>query len=429
MKNTVIALSALAGTALSTPLVTGLDFAQINAVVATAVTTGAPVLPTSTAYAQAAAVSEASDEVTDPVTTALKVKRWWWWNYQTSSSTSTSCTTTTTSRASTSTAVTTATSTSATSTAATSTSTSSSTTVEAAATTVGPYCTALPTGSGPVPSPDTDSAFLSYSAFHSSASAAAAPTGVPANYNLNFTDLNGATQLSTYLTYKTLDTYNAKSCADFCDATSLCTGFNIYFERDPSKDGNTGDCLSADLASTTNIKCALFGSSVSKDSATNAGQWRNNFHVVITGSNGYNKAPAVVSPPDCNKGSKNSGWKSGSKCGGSGMMVKSGNLIGQRFFSGPFDPSLCAAYAEAQVALNQKAASWWNLWTYQPCNSFNAVALIKNKITVGTYCSLFNVDVSSNTCSYNGGKSGSDSFEISFSFNYALKTYDNGRRS
>ncbi|KAH7034272.1 hypothetical protein B0J12DRAFT_536957, partial [Macrophomina phaseolina] len=275
-------------------------------------------------------------------------------------------------------------------------------------------CTDLPKGAGVVPSPDTDSGFLAYSDFHKAAASAAVPSG----YSLNFSDLNAATIISTYLTYKTLDTYDTKACADFCDSTNLCTAFNVYFERDPSKDGNTGECLNADLASTTNIKCSLFGSSVSKESATNDGQYRNKFHVVITGSNGYNKLPAVVTPPDCNKGSKNNGWKPGNKCSGNGMMVKAGNLIGQRFFSGPFNPALCSAYAEAQVSINKASANIWNLWTYQPCNSFNAVAVVKNKITVGTYCSLFNTDISSNTCSYTGGRSGSDSFEISFSFNY-----------
>lgn len=412
MKNAVLALSALFGTALSSPLVTGLDFAQINDVVATAIVTGAPVGATATSsYADASAVNAASSAATTAISAAYKVKRHF--RTSTSTSTSTSCTTTSTS------------SSTSTSTSSSSTSTSTSAIVDVSVpTSTSPFCTALATGAGPVPTPDTASAFLAYAPFHASATAQAA--AVPTNYDLSFTDQNGATQLSTYLTYKTLDTYSASSCAAFCDATALCTGFNIYFERDPSMDGNADICLLADLASTTNIKCALFGSSVSVDSATNTGQYRNLFQVVITGSNGYNKKAAVVTPPSCNSGSKNNGWKSGTKCNGGGVMIKAGALVGQRFFAGPYNPAQCAAYAEAQVAKNKAAAGWWTLFRYQPCNSFNAVAVVKNKMTVGTYCSLFNVDVSASTCSYTGGKSGSDSFEVSFSNNYACKTYDNG---
>ncbi|GME47386.1 hypothetical protein GTA08_BOTSDO11651 [Neofusicoccum parvum] len=406
MKNTFIALSALAGTALSTPLVTGIDFAQVNEVVATAITTGAPVIPTATAtYAQSSAITEASADASTVVASALQ-KRFY---------KPTSCSTSTTSSS-------TSSSSSSSSSVAVS---SSAATTTAASTSAFPYCTSLATGAGAIPTPDTASAFLAYAPFHASASAAAA-TAVPTNYLSNFTDLNGATQLSSYLTYKTMDTYSAQTCADFCDATSLCTSFNIYFERDPSMDGNDDVCMLSTLPSTTNIKCALFGGSVSSDSATNTGQWRNQFQVVITGSNGYNKKPAVVTPPDCNKGSKNNGWKSGTKCSGGGAIIKAGALMGQRFFSGPYDPSLCAAYAEAQVAINKKSASIWTLWRYQPCNSFNAYAVIKNKKTVGTYCSLFNVDVTASTSTYFGGKSGQDTFAVDNSNVYACKTYDNG---
>ncbi|KAL0256607.1 hypothetical protein SLS55_009002 [Diplodia seriata] len=413
MRNTVLALSALAGTALSNPLVTGLDFAQINDVVATAITTGAPIVASATSsYVGASAIDAASAAATVAVSAAVKVKR----HFYTSTSTTSCTTSTSTSSSSASTsvvAVTTSTSTSAAAAVVLPTSTSL-------------FCTSLATGAGPIPTPDSASAFQAYAPFHASATAQAAAAALPTNYDLSFTDLGGATQLSTYLTYKTLASYSAKDCAAFCDATALCTGFNIYFERDPTMDGNTGACLDAALASTTNIKCALFGGSVSAASATNAGQYRNAFQVVVAGSNGYSKKAAAVSPPDCNAGSANAGWKAGQTCRGSGVMVRAGALVGQRFFAGPYNPAQCAAYAEAQTAKNKAAAGWWSLFRYQPCNSFNAVALVKNGRSVGTYCSLFNVDVSAQTCSYAGGRSGADSFEVSLSHNYACKNYDNG---
>merc|ERR1712032_518471 len=80
-------------------------------------------------------------------------------------------------------------------------------------------------GAGDIPASDTADDFLDYEPFHAAATAAAA--AVPANYLSNFTDLDGATQLSSYLTYKTMDTYSAQTCADFCDATSLCTSFRL----------------------------------------------------------------------------------------------------------------------------------------------------------------------------------------------------------
>lgn len=49
-------------------------------------------------------------------------------------------------------------------------------------------CAAQATGSGPVPSPDTASSFLSYSAFASAASAAATPSG----YTQAFKNLNAS---------------------------------------------------------------------------------------------------------------------------------------------------------------------------------------------------------------------------------------------
>ena len=81
----------------------------------------------------------------------------------------------------------------------------------------------------------------------------------------------------------TLKSYNTIQCQQYCDSASGCTAFNVYFERDPSVDpGNGCD----DPASTVNIKCVLWGLPITADTATNRGQWRDNFEVVIAGSNG-----------------------------------------------------------------------------------------------------------------------------------------------
>jgi hypothetical protein len=53
--------------------------------------------------------------------------------------------------------------------------------------------------------------------------------------------------------------------------------------------------------STTLIKCNYWGSPLSEATATNDGQWRNDFHVLVSGVNGYNKAASTtpVSDPQC----------------------------------------------------------------------------------------------------------------------------------
>jgi hypothetical protein len=62
----------------------------------------------------------------------------------------------------------------------------------------------------------------------------------------------------------------------------LLTPFTV-FERDPSV-VPADSC--ANPASTTVIKCVLWGSPITAETAVNTGQWRNGFQVVIAGSNG-----------------------------------------------------------------------------------------------------------------------------------------------
>jgi len=68
------------------------------------------------------------------------------------------------------------------------------------------------------------------------------------------------------------------------------------FERDPIVVPGTGSgCTNP--GSTTNIKCALFGTNVTAAAAINVGQYRSSFHVVIAGSNGYNLIPHSLACP------------------------------------------------------------------------------------------------------------------------------------
>ncbi|KAK8200724.1 hypothetical protein M8818_006039 [Zalaria obscura] len=149
-------------------------------------------------------------------------------------------------------------------------------------------CSQQPAGYGPVPSPNTDVAFAQYAPFAATANAAVAP----ALYQRTFVNLNGsvaADSSNVYMGFYELQSYNAASCTALCDKTSGCVGTNLYYERDPSLNPAAA-CPNP--AAITVIKCALWGSPVTAAQATNQGQYRANFHVVIAGSNGNMKLPA-----------------------------------------------------------------------------------------------------------------------------------------
>ncbi|KAG9663983.1 hypothetical protein KCV03_g9819, partial [Aureobasidium melanogenum] len=144
-------------------------------------------------------------------------------------------------------------------------------------------CIAQPTGINYNSSPDTPAAFASdiyYNAV-ASANSAAAPTG----YVQSFAGLTASNSAENYMGFTLLTSYDVPTCAQKCSAMAGCNGFNIYFERDPIK--NPDDVSCANPASTINVKCVFWGGAVTSDNAKNFGQWRNQFQVLIAGSNGY----------------------------------------------------------------------------------------------------------------------------------------------
>jgi hypothetical protein len=125
--------------------------------------------------------------------------------------------------------------------------------------------------------------------------------------------LNASVQAQSYLGLYNVESYNVTECAALCDCTDLCTAFNIFAERDPSlRPSNVNDTYDpgyktvwgkncTNPPSMTTFVCLLFGSQIDASMATNQGQWREDFHVVITGSDGYDKTnnttPAQPSGP------------------------------------------------------------------------------------------------------------------------------------
>lgn len=282
-------------------------------------------------------------------------------------------------------------------------------------------CQPQPSGSGPVASPDTVSAFLNNPALTSVASAAA--TAAPAAYSNVFYNLQGSTQQTGYIGLHTLTSYDVNKCTAYCEASTYCEAFNIYYERDPTVNPNDASC--ANPPSLTNIKCTLYGYPISANSATNTGQYRDQFQVVITGSNGYVKnwpAPtltnftAPVSLGSCLINAPHD------------PVTGKNTFIGSKAFdTGRYDPSLCAAACQANT-LYDKTHPTAGATTYDACNFFNSYISLKNGIPVGTVCSLYTEPWDPSVYATNcGSQTRSDGvYSMAESFVYSLNPQDPG---
>jgi hypothetical protein len=120
--------------------------------------------------------------------------------------------------------------------------------------------------------------------------ATGAPT--PDGYSSAFTNLAGSLSASNYMGLYTLTSYDTLGCASKCDQADGCQAFNMYIERDPSVDPNAANCPNP--PSITNYKCTLWGAPVVAKEATNTGQYRDSFQVVIAGSNGTSNSQQSV---------------------------------------------------------------------------------------------------------------------------------------
>lgn len=275
---------------------------------------------------------------------------------------------------------------------------------------------------------------------------AAQTAGTPDGYTKAFTDLAGSTEQIGYLTYKTLDTYSPDECAAFCNSEKYCLGFNLFFERDPSVDPGEG-C--SDPAPVTNIKCSIYGYPVAEASATNQGQYRGDFHVVITGSNGklsnpgsspwvlltniysgYSKAgkgvckpaptvegfnapdnlPAAINAPLTKKDGKDYDTYNGMRL----------------FNTNPYDPSLCAAACESQTQFDKEHLADAN-GEYKPCNFFTSYILTKNGVPLGTYCALYTQYWDSSYAVNTGYYYGDDEYSVICAASYTDSTPDSGK--
>lgn len=273
-----------------------------------------------------------------------------------------------------------------------------------------------PDGYGPHVEPDSPDAFLAYPEFHQQAQAAKAPAG----YTETFVDLNASVSANTYLGLQTFQSYDVNLCAEYCNNKTLCTGFNIFVERDPSLNPST-NCIQP--ASITNYKCTLWGSGVDTASATNYGDYRGEFHVVITGSDGFEKTNNTTPPSQ-------PGWQPPQQCGGDGSKAHNhpSTCMGVSFFPGPYNPAVCASYAQAQNSKNQKSP-WWSHWirswtgSYSrlKCEFFNSYMLKKNGHPLGTYCALYSQSYGGVEATYAPGWQASDFWSIESSWGWEIE--------
>ena len=289
-------------------------------------------------------------------------------------------------------------------------------------------CASLPRGSGPIPSPDTADAFINYDAFASAASDADEPSG----YFNTFTNIHASSSAYEYLGFTTLSAYDTDSCAAYCDTIEGCSAFNICkclepiemssligfltladFERDPTLEPGPG-C--SNPPSSTVIKCVFWGGPVVPDNTGNGGQYRDKFHVVIAGSNGFitnrllpidgYNAPdflstaAINAPRDC---------------------TGADTFLGSRVFnSGPFDPRLCSAACDSESEYNRANAD--TLDNPRPCQFFNTYLTYKNGVVQGQYCALYSESWDPSYATNMGQWRGSDYYTVDYSFAYSNST-------
>ncbi|MCJ1312055.1 hypothetical protein MMC25_005729 [Agyrium rufum] len=265
-------------------------------------------------------------------------------------------------------------------------------------------CETYPAGSGPVPIPDTVSAFLADPDLQ--ATATNAPT--PGGYTQVFSNLQGSLSASMYMGLYTLTSFDTVSCALYCDQAAGCVAINMYIERDPSVDPNAQDCPNP--PSITNFKCTLWGAPISAGEATNTGQWRDSFQVVITGSNGYSKVappaiPGFFGPVDLG-GAINAPLLS------NGVNTSVGFLFYPFSQDQGYTPTTCAS---ACLALNNPAPGSPII-----CAFFDAFVVSENGIPQGMYCSLYNAPWPASYGTNTGQTSGQNRYTVSQSYSYSI---------
>lgn len=272
-------------------------------------------------------------------------------------------------------------------------------------------CASQAAGAGPTPDPDTAAAFLEFSEFTTSAKNAETPAG----YIKTYTDLHASSNAHGYLGYTLLGSYDASACASQCNERDGCESFNIFFERAPLQNPDDASC--SNPPSTTNIKCVFWGGPVVEDNASNTGATFNQFQAVIAGSNGYMNSSIFPSA-----GYNMPNYLEKASIQAPNNCHNANTYMGFQIFQGAFDASKCAAACTAQTE--------WNI-AHPPtdgspamtCQFFNTFQSLKNGVSEGQWCVLYNETWSDGYATNTGYQSGSDVYTIAHSYTYANVFY------
>ncbi|KAI4732541.1 hypothetical protein E4T50_16889 [Aureobasidium sp. EXF-12298] len=217
---------------------------------------------------------------------------------------------------------------------------------------------------------------------------------IPNGYTPAFISYQGATQSRGYMTYKTMSSYNPGLCTAACDATPNCVFANIYYEKDPDKNNNPVDV----------IKCSLYSMSQTNATATNKGQYRGSFQILVTGSNGYNKAAAPVAPTGYSLQSLSAAVNAPLfDSQGQGRFI-------QPVYLSSYSPSLCAAACDKQTQYDKSTAS--DDCNYKSCVYANLYYLIKDGAPQTVVCTLYTEATDSSYAVNKGYTSGSDFYQV-----------------
>ncbi|KAL8930048.1 MAG: hypothetical protein Q9172_000133 [Xanthocarpia lactea] len=278
-------------------------------------------------------------------------------------------------------------------------------------------CALQPAGSGPVSSPDTPEAFLANPAYPALAESAPTPDG----YSVVMQNAFASLSASNYMGLRTLKSYDTLGCASLCDQAPGCQAFNMYIERDPTLAPNVDSCPNP--PSTTNFKCTLWGAAVSAAQATNKGQWRASFQVVIAGSNAYNKAsppPAIA----CYNGPARLAGAINAPLNTQGQNTYMGYKYHPFSQTQGYDVSTCAADCNAQTAYNKRHPAADG--SYQTCVFINAYVLSMNGVPQGLYCSMYTQTWAASYATNYGQYRGTDRYTVSRSYSYSLNLASDG---
>jgi hypothetical protein len=263
-----------------------------------------------------------------------------------------------------------------------------------------------------VPNPNTPQQFLVDTTL---AGLAAAQWYPPAGYSTSFTGQLAGMSAPNYLGYQQLASYDTSACAAYCNARSDCNAFNIYIQRTPTF---VPDNSCPNPSGAASITCALYGSPLSASQATNIGQYRKDFMVVIQGSNGYNLNPAPASISNFQ--------------GPNALdaVAYSSNInIGQKYFS-TYDVTQCSSLCNTYTANSKASAQSSKSSTYTPCNYFNVFNVTLNGQSQLMGCYLFTTSDAANYDTYKTARDSSGTvYNLTNSYGYALYPQDKGMTS